>query len=119
MNEKDVSWCEVKEKGDSRFFSPQYDMAYKVTIGSVILVKRAFNEGDEPKLKVQCALKTLNGEPSGKIWETGSFSIMRELKKHIKEEKWAGSNITYLLKKKKEGEKTTYVFEELSTEAYV
>ena len=114
-----ANWSEVKEKGDTRFFSPQYDQAYKVTISSVELVKKAFKAGDEPKLKACCILKTINGDPSGKIWETGSFSIMRELKKHIKDEKWCGANVTYLLKKKKEGDKTTYVFEELSVEAYV
>lgn len=110
-----ASWSDVTDKPkDGKYISPEYDVSYKIVIASISLYKKPFKAGDVPKLKAACVLKTINGEPSGKIWETGSFSVMKELKKHVdKEGVWCGTNVVYLMKKKKEGDKTIYIFEEL------
>jgi hypothetical protein len=111
-----AKWAELDTKpNDKKYISPEYDKSYRVTLSSVTLARKAFKEGEKPKLKAVCVIKTLNGQPSGQTWETGSFSVMRELKKHIVGEEWKGSEVVYLLKKKKEGDKTTYVFEELGS----
>ena len=112
-------WAEIGN-GDKKFFSPEADKSYRISISKVELSKRAFKEGDKPKLKAVCTLATIDGQPTDKVWETGSFSVMRELKRHIVAEEWKGMHLSFLLKKKKDGDKTSYVFEDLgSLEAVV
>lgn len=120
MEEKQInlvaSWDEVSGRdGNTKYFKPTKDEMYRIVIDGVSLEKKAFR-GEPMKLTASCQLKTINGKPSELIWETRSFSIMKELKRHVsKEGKWEGSHITFLLKKKMEGDKTTYIFEELET----
>ncbi len=111
MEKMEANWDEV---GDGEhYFSPEYDRSYRVVISSVSLYKRKFEEEEDPKLRVACVLKTIDDEPSGKIWDTGSLPVLRKLKKYVGEGgKWNCTS-TFLLKKKKDGLKTTYVFEEL------
>ena len=113
MEAEKPKWNTISEKGETKFFSPEVGKSYRITISQVELVEKAFKKGDAPKMKVQCVLSSIDGLPSNKIWETGSFAVMRELKTHVLDEKWNGHRITYLLKKKNEGEKVSFVFEEL------
>jgi hypothetical protein len=109
---EDASWSEVNEKA-SRYFKAEIDKGYKATFSDVKLAKRAFNKGDEPKLKAICTIATLDAQPSEKIWETGSFSVMKTLKKYVKDENWIGANVVFFLKRKELDGKTTFIFEEL------
>jgi hypothetical protein len=114
LNEQPPKWSDIGD-GEKKYLSLETGKSYKISISKVVLVKRAFKAGDEPKLKAVCTLATIDGQPTNKIWETGSFSVMRELKKNIKEEIWMGAHILFLLKKKNEGDKISYVFEDLGT----
>ena len=115
MSEQKSLWDEINDTPkESKYFSPEKDVKYEVVFSNVELGKKAFKEGEEPKLKAFCTIKTLNGVALGKIWETGSFSVMRELKKHIdKDDKWVGANVEWFMKKKIDGNKTSFIFEEL------
>ena len=113
-----ASWDDVSEKAN-KYFKAEIDKGYKVTFKDVVLAKRAFKAGDEPKIKALCTINTLDGQAFDKVWETGSFSVMKELKKHVVENKWVGQNVVFLLKRKEADGKTTFVFEEIETiEAY-
>ena len=112
METERPKWAEINAE-NQKFFSPETGKSYRIAISGVELQRKAFREGDKPKLKAVCSLSAIDGVPTTKVWETGSFSVMNELKKSIRDEKWMGSHITFLLKKKKEGEKVSYVFEDL------
>jgi hypothetical protein len=106
-----ANWNEVGAKKDgNKFFSPQPDRMYRVVFSNVVLERKAF-KAEPMKLTASCTLKSIDGKPSDQIWETRSFGVMRELKKFVENEKWNGISITFLLKKKVEEGKTTYVFE--------
>ena len=108
-----ATWDEIVVKKDmGRFFSPQPGRAYKVVFSNVVLGRKAF-KAEALKLTASCTLKSIDGKPSYQIWETRSFGVMRELKKFVENEKWNGISITFLLKKKAEEGKTTYIFESL------
>lgn len=108
-----ASWDEVGRKGESRFFKVEADKSYRLRIAKVELVRKAFKEGDKPKLKACIHLSSVNGSQTDQVWETGSFQVINELKKHVVGNEWKGANCEYLMKKKKEGDKTTFIFEEI------
>ena len=113
MEAEKPKWATISEAGESKYFSPEVGKAYRIKIKDIELVRKAFQQGSEAKLKARCELLTVDGLASYKVWETGSRSVMSELRKHVIEEKWVGQAITYLLKKKMEGDKVSYIFEEL------
>lgn len=108
-------WDAIDAPKESRYWQPELGKSYRIRFLKVDEPKpRAFKEGDKEKLRVLCHLRAINGEPSDLIWETGSYSVMRELKKHV----LAGSILRteFLIKKEKKGDKTSYIFEPLGLE---
>lgn len=111
-----VSWNKLGERiqaaGGNKFFSPEPEKQYKISFDEVKLLDKAF-KAEKPKLTAVCKIRLLNGEPSGQVWETRSLSVIKELRAGVQGEIWVGQNIIFLLKKKKDGEKTTYIFEQI------
>lgn len=100
---------DVKARGE--FFKPEAGVQYRVVVKSVELKKVAFKEGDEKKWRGFIKFSSIDGKPDDRTWETGSFTVLNELKKHDR----AGTlgKVVHLLKKNESGGKVTYIFEEI------
>ena len=109
--EEAVPWDQLETQRPGNFFKPEKDKAYTITISEakVVLNKKFMDKNGKPKKKVVVKLATLDGKKTELVWETGSWSVINALKECVQNGSLARS--TFLLKKKVENEKTTYVFE--------
>lgn len=111
----DIGWDEVERKGEGgKFFKPELDRMYKLRVKSAKPVKSdKFKDAKgAPKIRVVLQLASIDGKATEQVWETGSWSIMATIKPYAK----AGllDKCEFLLKQRKEGDKVSYVFEEIS-----
>lgn len=100
------------EYGDYLRLEP--DKPYMIMVKKATLVEdqKYKDRNGNPKMKVILELATVNDNVTDKVFETGSFQIMKEIRKADKEGKLQRS--VFLLKKKQEGDKTKYIFEKVS-----
>lgn len=107
---KEIGWDEV-DVDDGKYFRPGKDQPYNLTIADAGVVKNAkFKDKDgNPKIQVRLKLATINGEKTALEWRTGSWSVIREIKKCVLDKTLKRS--VFLLKMKNDGNKTIYVFE--------
>lgn len=116
IKQAEASWDEVEKKseGDGKFFKPELDRMYKLRIKSAKPIKSARfkNKDGTPKVRVVLEIATIDGEPSDQTWETGSWSVMGVVKPFVV----AGllDKCEFLLKRREDGERTTYIFEEIN-----
>ncbi len=114
--QEETSWNEVEKKseGDGKFFKPEIDRMYKLRIKSAKPIKstRFKNADGTPKVRVILAITSINGEPSDQTWETGSWTVIGTVKPLAV----AGllDKCEFLLRRKEEGDRTTYIFEEIN-----
>ena len=109
--EEAVPWDQLETQKPGNYFKPEKDKVYNLTISEakVVLNQKFKDKEGKPKKKAVIRLATVNGEKSELTWDTGSWSVINTLKACVKDGSLARS--TFLLKKKVENEKTTYVFE--------
>lgn len=111
-----ADWGEY-EKAQSesgQYFKAELDKNYNLVFKKAMLVrdKKYLDNNGKPRLKIILSLASINGAPSEKVFETGSFSIMREIKKTVDDGSLERS--TFLLKKRaKGGDKIEYIFEKI------
>ena len=108
----EVPWDELDKQSEAgNFFKPEKDKPYNLTISEakVVLNKKFLDKNGKPKKKAVVKLATIDGKKTDQVWETGSWSVINTLKECVKNGSLVRS--TFLLKKKVENEKTTYVFE--------
>jgi len=112
-----VEWSELSSKdkeSGSKYFQVKPDTTYILTLASAELHRdnRWKDANGQPKLKCTLALKTVNDAPAnGQIWETGSYTVMLEVRKAVQNGSLAKSK--FLLKKKDAEGKITYIFEKI------
>lgn len=108
------TWDEFDKEAEKsgQFFSPKENTQYRVVLKSMDLVKEGFKPGDEPKWTLKAVLRTLDGAPCNLKWNTKSFTIIKALRAY-KDNPAKLEKITWLVKKKKEGDTVSYIFEEL------
>lgn len=105
-------WTEYeKDPMSGDFWKPEENRQYHVVIGSVEVRKEAFKEGDEPKWRATIRFNSVDGKPEARVWQTASRTILDELKRCERAGKLGKTK--HLLRKKKQGETVTYVFEDL------
>ena len=112
VKDAEASWDEVgMEK--SKFFSPEKDKPYTITIASAQLVRdeRYLDKDGVPKLTLKLKLATINGAPTDQEWATGSWSIIREVKKCVMDKSLERSS--FLMKMKEEAGRRAYIFEKV------
>ena len=109
-NIEEIKWDEV-DVDDGKYFRPEKDKPYNLTIADARVVKNVKfkDRNGNPKIQVRLKLATINGEKTSLEWDTGSWSVIREIKKCVLNKTLERS--VFLLKKKDDGNKTTYVFE--------
>lgn len=107
-------WQEYEKESEQsgQFFSPKEEVQYKVILASFELKKEAFKSGDKEKWTLKAVLKSLDGKPSNLKWNTKSFTIIKAVKPY-KDDFVKLGKVTWLLRKKKDGDKISYVFEDL------
>lgn len=95
------------------FLKLEVDKPYKVVISKAELIEsdKFKDKEGKPKKQMELTIEKLNNEPCGKKWQTGSWSVMKEIRKAMKDGSLARS--VFLVKKKQEGDKKSYVFEKL------
>lgn len=111
---KDISWDAIGGEQDttsSKYFKPELNVRYDITIASAKAVEKTFAGKTEPTKMVEMQLATLNGEPTEKVWSCGSWLVMKVVKGHVK----AGTltNKKFLVKKTMQNNKQVYLFEEI------
>ena len=108
--EKAAQWSELDSMtGEGKYFKPQPNIAYRLVFSEVLLVRKAFKENEPERLTAKCTIKTIDGEPSGKIWETTALSVIKTLRPYTEAKRLA--SVVFFLKKKMQDNRTSYVFE--------
>jgi hypothetical protein len=115
IEEVEANWNEVeKREGSGKFFKPELDRMYKLRFKSAKPVKseKFKDKNGNPKIRVILGIASIDGKVSDLTWETGSWAVMNTIKPFAV----AGllEKCEFLLKQKKEGEKVSYIFEEIS-----
>jgi hypothetical protein len=105
------NWEVLGDKTDSKYWKPEVGKPYKVIFSTAKLYRRKFKENEQPRLVVSCEVLSVDGIKPIKqaIFETGSWNIMREIKRNLGQ---LPSTI-FLLKKKQEEGRISYIFEVL------
>lgn len=109
-----VSWDELgsgKRRSES-YLEVEPDKAYQIVIKTAQLKRDSIykDKHGNPKLKVVLTLSNVNNEEVKDLqWETGSWTIIKALNEARKEGKLVST--VWLLKKKRENERISYVFE--------
>ena len=109
-----VSWKDLGtgNRDSKTYLTVDFDQWYDVVITEAKLKRDSVykDKKGNPKLKVCITFAEVNGEKvPGLKWETGSWTVIKELKKAIEEE--VLSTTLFTMKKKKEDNKTIYLFE--------
>ena len=108
-------WAEFDKDMDKggKYVKLEVDKPYKVVISKAELgVSDKYKDKyGNPKREMKLTIVTLNGEPCGKEWNTSSWSVMKEVRKAMKDGSLARS--VFLVKKKQEGDSKSYIFEKL------
>jgi hypothetical protein len=112
-----VEWDVLEGKegtAGSKYLSVKPEVTYILSVKSADLYRdnRWKDAQGQPKLKLRVVLESVNKEPAnGQVWETGSYTVMKEVRKSVKDGSLARSS--FLLKKKDTEGKVTYVFEKI------
>jgi len=120
MNDKveeveEMSWEEYdkRENEAGKYLRVEIDKPYEIMVKSAKLVRdsKFKDRNGNPKIKLVLELSSVNNQPSDKIFETSSFTVIKEIRIAKRDESLPRS--VFLLKKKQEQDKTKYVFEKL------
>jgi len=115
VKEAEDDWAKFDKEMEQggNFLKLEVDKPYKIIISKAELVEsdKFKDKFGKPKKNMELTVEKLNGEPCGKKWQTGSWSVMKEVRKAMKDGSLARS--VFLVKKKQDGDKKSYVFEKL------
>lgn len=113
--EEEQLWKELdKPKEDGKFLKLKDGEPYQIQVNAFHLENKPFNEGEKPKLRVVVDLKAVNGDPvKDKIFECGSFTVMKELKKYRGDSELP--NHIFFMMREKIGGNYRYTFKKMGT----
>lgn len=115
VTDAEDEWAEFDKEMASggNFLKLETDKTYKVVIASAELAEsdKFKDRQGKPKKQMILTIDKLNGDPCGKKWTTGSWNVMKEVRKAMKDGSLQRS--VFLVKKKQDGDKKYYVFEKL------
>lgn len=99
------------------YFKPEANTAYHLyfEFAEIRHSEKYRYDSGKPKLELHLKIRQLNGQPCNKIFTTGSFTVINEVKKFVRNGKAKIENerfqkIEFFLKRIQDGNKIQYLF---------